>query len=112
MSHDKTYVDSPELLNAVKADDLLQKLVPVLLSARRLGEPEGPCVLQLVLDVEVRRVIEDGDNLGLVLGFLLLAANGGDGNGVERHGLRGLRGGIGHVCGVAGGGRFGWVMCA
>jgi len=65
-----------------------------------------------VLDVEVRRVIEDGDDLGFVLGLLLLAANGGDGNGVERHGLRGLRGGIGHVCGVAGGGRFGWVMCA
>jgi hypothetical protein len=97
MSHDKTYVDSPELLNTVKADDLLQKLVPVLLSARRLGEPEGPFVLQLVLDVEVRRVIEDGDDLGFVLGLLLLAANGGDGNGVERHGLRG---GISHVCGI------------
>ena len=99
VSRDRTYVDSPELLNAVEADDLLQELVPVLLSAGRLGEPEGPCMLQLVLDVEVRGVIEDSDNLGIVLvrGVLLLAANGGDGNGVERHGLRGD---ISHVCGI------------
>jgi len=100
VSRGKAYVDSPELLNTVKADDFLQELVPVLLSARRLGEPEGPCVLQLVLDVEVRRVVKDGDNLGLVLvRVLLLAADGSDGNGVERHGLRGLRGDISHVCG-------------
>jgi hypothetical protein len=100
VSRDATYVDSPELLNAVEADDLLQELVPVLLSAGRLGEPEGPCVLQLVLDIEVRRVVKDGDNLGFILCFLLLAADGGDGNGVERHGLGGLRGDISHVCGV------------
>jgi len=104
MSHGRTYVDPPELLNAVKADDLLQELVPVLLSTWRLGEPEGPCVLQLVLDVEVRRVVEDSDNLGVgtlhVLHVLLLTAVGGDWNGIERHGLGGLRGNISHVCGI------------
>ena len=53
-----THVDAPELLDAVEADDLLQQLIPVLLAAWRLGEPESPCVLQLMLDVEVGRVIE------------------------------------------------------
>lgn len=58
-----TYVDSPELLDAVEADDLLEQLVPVLLATRRLGEPQGPGVLESVLDVEVLRIVEDGDNL-------------------------------------------------
>ena len=58
-----TYVNAPELLDAVEADDFLQKLVPVLLAARRLREPEGPRILKRVLNIEVRRVVEDGDDL-------------------------------------------------
>ena len=60
-----TYVDTPELLDAVEADDLLQKLVPVLLAAWRLGEPERPGVLESVLDGEVVGVVEDGDDLAV-----------------------------------------------
>lgn len=67
---DETYVDAPELLNAVKADDLLEQLVPVLLAAWWLGEPEGPGVLKSVLDVEVGRVVEHGDDL-VTVGALL-----------------------------------------
>lgn len=61
-----TYVDAPELLNAVEADDFLEQLVPVLLAARWLGEPQRPRVLQLVLDIEVRRVVEDCDDVAAV----------------------------------------------
>ena len=62
-------------------------------------------MLQLVLDVEVGRVIEDGDNLAVGCGaigsaLLLVVAIGRDGDGVERHGLGGLRGDFGHVCDV------------
>lgn len=60
---DQTHVDTPELLNAVKADDLLEQLVPVLLATWWFGEPEGPGVLQLVLDVEIGWVVEDGHDL-------------------------------------------------
>ena len=99
-----THVDTPELLNAVKADDLLQKLVPVLLAARRLGEPESPGVLKLVLDVEVGGVVKDGDDLAgggaIGGGFFLVLALGGDGDGVERDRLAGFGCDFGHVCSV------------
>jgi hypothetical protein len=90
---DGTYVDSPELLHAVEGDDLLQELIPVLLAARRLGEPESPRVLKLVLDVEVGRVVEDSDNLAVgTIGrsVLLVLALLGDGDGIERHRLSGV----------------------
>lgn len=104
----RTYVDTPELLNTVEADDLLQELVPVLLAARRLGEPEGPSVLKLVLDVEVGRVVEDTDDVeraGRAIGggIFLVVTLGRDGDGVERDGLGGLGGDVGHVCG--------WMRC-
>jgi hypothetical protein len=92
---DHTYVDSPEFLNRVKRDDLLQQLSPVValpvlaqparnavqaatyLAARRLGEPQRPCVHEGVLDVEVLRVVEDGADIalgcGLTGGRLLVA---------------------------------------
>lgn len=63
-----TYVDAPKLLDAVKADDFLEQLVPVLLAARGLGEPESPRVLQLMLDVEVGWIVEDGHDLAIVGG--------------------------------------------
>lgn len=66
----KTHVDAPELLNAVKTDDLLEQLVPVLLAAWRLREPERPDILQSVLNVEVGRVVEDGHDV-VAVGQLL-----------------------------------------
>lgn len=88
----RTHVDAPELFDTVKADDFLEQLIPVLLAARWLGEPQSPGVLQGVLHVEVLRVVEDGDNLLVVaigaIGGIGQAALGGDGNGVERHRLR------------------------
>lgn len=100
----ETYVDSPELFNAVEADDLFQQLVPVLLAARRLGEPQSPGVLKLVLHVEVGRVVENSDDLAVgarAIGgsLVLLVALGRNGNGVERDRLSGLGGDFGHVCG-------------
>jgi hypothetical protein len=97
----KTYVDTPELLNGVKGDDLLQQLCPVVvalfdksvlylsrsllgayLGTRRLGEPQSPLVLKGVLDVEVVLVVEDSDGLGAILDVVgVLLAIGGDGNG-------------------------------
>ena len=106
-----TYVDAPELLDALEADHLLEKLVPVLLAGWRLGEPESPGMLQFVLDVEVGRVVEDGDDLLAVLelvaavGDVRHLAIGRDGNGVERDWLGGVLdwswsagGNFGHVC--------------
>jgi len=53
-------VDAPELLDRVERDDLLEQLSPVVaLAAWGLGEPQGPCVHERVLDVEVLRVVED-----------------------------------------------------
>jgi hypothetical protein len=98
---DRTYVDSPELLDAVEADDLLQELVPVLLAAWGLGEPESPGVLKSVLNGEVVGVVEDGDDLAAGAiggGLLLLGALGRDGDGVERHRLGGFGGDFSHVC--------------
>lgn len=88
----KTYVDAPELLNAVKADDFLEQLIPVLLAALRLGEPECPGVLQLMLDIEVGRVVEDGHDLavggatatiGRAVRGISHGAVGGNGNGIQ-----------------------------
>lgn len=61
-----TYVDSPELLNAVEGDDFLQQFVPVLLSRWGLGEPEGPGVGKWVLDIEVVGIVEDGDDVAIL----------------------------------------------
>jgi hypothetical protein len=102
------YVDAPELLDAVKANDLLQQLVPVLLlsvlgwawllrvmlvkylSTWRLGEPEGPGVGERVLDIEVLGVVEDSDNIARVGGGSGIRGGittlGRDGDGVERDG--------------------------
>lgn len=91
---EQTHVDTPELLDAVEADDLLEQLVPVLLAARWLGEPEGPGVLQLVLNVEVGRVVENSHDLvvarwllavGGAVGCVGHAAVWGDGDRVKRH---------------------------
>ena len=83
-----TYVDTPEFLNRVEGDDLLQQLAPVLLAAGRLGEPQRPGVLQRVLDVEVGRVVKDGDDLavisGLLVGCIGYTALGRDWDGVQR----------------------------
>jgi hypothetical protein len=38
------------------------------LAARGLGEPQGPCVHQRVLDVEVLGVVEDGADVALARG--------------------------------------------
>lgn len=101
-----TYVDTPELLDAVEADDLLEQLMPVLLAARRLGEPQRPLVLQLVLDIEVGRVVEDGDDGLLVVGAVGGVGHGAarrDGDAVEGDGLRGAVGSdVGHVGGDVG----------
>lgn len=112
-----TYVDAPEFLNTVEADDLLEQLVPVLLAAWRLGEPQSPGVLKSVLDVEVLRVIEDGHDLLAIaigtVGGIREAAFGRDGNGIERHRLRRIGCAIrSDFCHVAGGwqwyGRWKW----
>jgi hypothetical protein len=95
-----TYVDAPELLNAVEADDLLEQLIPVLLAAGWLGEPQGPGVLQSVLNVEILRVVKDGHDLVTVrlgaIGGVGDAAIGRDGDGVERDGLGRVGGDCGH----------------
>jgi hypothetical protein len=101
-----TYVNAPELLDTVEADDLLQELIPVLLAGRRLREPQGPSILQGVLDVEVCWVIEDGDDLlGVVCAVgsavSIVGAIRGDGNGVKRDRIGGyiLRGRRSWTCG-------------
>lgn len=54
------------------------------LSARGLGEPESPLVLEGVLDIEVIFVVEDRHGLAVVLGLAgVLSALGGDGDGGE-----------------------------
>jgi hypothetical protein len=86
-----TYVDTPELLDRVERDDFLQQLSPVValrmlaqlarrtiyaatyLAARRLGEPQRPCVHERVLDVEVFRVVKDGADIALACGRFLIA---------------------------------------
>ena len=106
-----TYVDAPELFDAVEADDLLQQLIPVLLAARWLGEPQRPGVLQSVLNVEVGGIVEHRDDLLGVVGAVGRAVGraiscvghatvGRDGDGVEWTGVGGLLGGdFGHVGG-------------
>lgn len=105
----RTHVDAPELLDAVEADDLLEELVPVLLSTRWLGEPESPGMLQRVLDVEILRVVEDGHDLVTVgrlvaidpVGLVGDASLWRDWDGIERHWLRwvSVGGDFGHGCG-------------
>lgn len=80
------------------------------LSARGLGEPEGPLVHQRVLDVEVVGRVEDGELLdGVRVGDLglLLAVRGRDGDLGERTllvgDLEGGRVGGGHGGGGGGG---------
>lgn len=107
-----THVDTPEFLDAVEADDLLEQLVPVLLAAWRLGEPQSPGVLKSVLDVEVLRVIEDGHDLLAIaigtVGGISEAAFGRYGNSIERHRLRRVGCAIrSDFCHVAGG----WQWC-
>lgn len=76
-----TYVDAPKFFDGAESDHFLEEVVPVIalvnpsvstrqnlsnivyLSARGLGEPEGPFVHQRVLHVEVLGVVEDGDRL-------------------------------------------------
>jgi hypothetical protein len=88
-----TYVDSPELFDAVEADDFLEELVPILLAVWWLGEPQGPNMLQLMLHVEVGWIIEDRDDLvaiGGAVGGIGHWAVGRDWNGVKRYRLRRL----------------------
>lgn len=100
----RTHVDAPELLHAVESDDLLQQLAPVLLAARGLGEPQGPAVLQGVLNVEVGCVVEDGDDFAVAVTVGGAIGGVGDGalwrdwDGVERDWLGGQFG-----CQVVGG---------
>lgn len=91
-----TYVNTPEFFHAVEADDLLQQLVPILFATGRFGEPQRPGVLEGVLDVEVGRVVEDGDDW-VAIGGVFGGAAGRDGDGVE------VDGGVGHVGGGGGG---------
>lgn len=107
-----TYVDAPEFLDTVEADDLLEQLVPVLLAAWGLGEPQSPGVLKSVLDVEVLRIVENGHDLVAIaigtVGGIREAAFGRDGNGIERHRLRRVGCAIrSDFCHVAGG----WQWC-
>lgn len=89
-----TYIDSPELLNTVEADDFLQQLVPVLLSRWGLGEPEGPSMGKWVLDIEVVGVVEDGDSVTILSAAACAVCTTfrRDGDRVERD-------------------RRGWVLC-
>lgn len=98
-----TYVDAPKFLDTVKADDLFEQLVPVLLAAWRLGEPQSPSVLQLMLDIEVRRVIKDSHDLTVRTGSIICRAVGGvchctvwrNGNRIKWYGLLWFRD-VGH----------------
>jgi hypothetical protein len=76
------------------------------LAGRRLGEPQGPLMEERVLDVEVLRVVEDGDRpagvgggvagggtVGGGAGVAIGRAFRGDGDGVERDGLVAVDGG-------------------
>ncbi len=89
MKHEGTYIDTPELLDAVKSDHLLEQVVPVValsqvsnanlqtlhpykllrtggsphLARRRFCKPQSPCVHQRVFDIEVVLVVEHCDRL-------------------------------------------------
>lgn len=97
------YVDTPELLNRVEGDDLLQQIIPVVtlnlqsiqengevqaqtrLSTRWLGEPQSPLVHERMQDIKVVLIVEDGDLLILAPWrfwlLVLIAAFWGDGDG-------------------------------
>jgi hypothetical protein len=77
-------IDAPKLFNRVKGDDFLEEVVPVVaLSARGLGEPKSPLVLERVLDVEVVLVVENSDGLVVLDVGRLFLASGVDGDGGE-----------------------------
>lgn len=118
----RTYVDTPELLDRVEGNNFLQKIIPVValrphksvhegalvgaagceaayLAAGRLGEPQGPVVLERVLDVEVIFVIKDSHQavVRIVCGnaILALVALGRDGDRLQVDLLRHGDGGVG-----------------
>ncbi len=82
-----SYVYTPEFLNGVECDNLLQEVVPIVilsngqhqkqntkgmgacLSTWWLGEPESPLVHQWMLDVEIVFVMEDSDGFVRALSF-------------------------------------------
>lgn len=61
---EETYVNPPKLLNTSKSNNLLQQLIPIRTFPRwGLGVPQSPLMHQRMLNVEVLRVMEDGDLL-------------------------------------------------
>jgi len=81
---DVSYVDAPELFYRVEGDDFLKEVVPVVVAfaAWRFCEPKSPCVGQRVLDVEIVRVVEDGDNVAVVALDVDVTGSGREGDGV------------------------------
>ena len=90
------YVDAPKLLHGIERDNFFEQVVPVFalstpsvsrllltlsgasvgapmkphLATRRLREPQRPRIHQRMLDIEILRIMEDGDFLRLLV-FLL-----------------------------------------
>lgn len=98
--HSKAYVDAPELFHRVECDNLLEQIIPVViaLAAWRLCEPQGPCICEGVFDIEIVRIMKDGNDIAVVVLDIAVIAGRSYGNGVQRN-WRGRHGDGSHVDG-------------